>query len=85
MRPGNALRYPGDPRWSRRQLEEGPRNAGSYWPEAGQPGAFGRPLRFAGPGEFTLDPDLADSWEQETRKMTSKKGVKFHNFPPVNG
>jgi peptide/nickel transport system substrate-binding protein len=40
------------------------------------------------PGSFTLEGDLAESWQQTsdtTYVFKLKKGVKFHAKPPVNG
>src|SRR5918994_5751042 len=55
---------------------------------------YGQLVRFAhGPeqkhtADFTIVPDLAEKWEYKnptTLVFTLKKGVKFHNKPPVNG
>src|SRR5918996_4096735 len=40
------------------------------------------------PADFTIVPDLAEKWEYTsptTLVFTLRKGVKFHNKPPVNG
>ncbi len=40
------------------------------------------------PADFTIVPDAAEKWEYQTPTtlvITLKKGVKFHNKPPVNG
>src|ERR671934_2441527 len=40
------------------------------------------------PGTFTLEPDLAERWEaldDTTYVFHLRKGVKWHNKPPVNG
>src|SRR5262245_2186619 len=40
------------------------------------------------PGTFTVEPDLAESWEElddTTYVFHLRKGVKWHNKPPVNG
>jgi peptide/nickel transport system substrate-binding protein len=40
------------------------------------------------PGTFTLEPDLAERWEQPddtTWLFYLRKGVRWHNKPPVNG
>jgi len=40
------------------------------------------------PGVFTVEPDLADRWEQlddATYVFSLRKGVRWHNTPPVNG
>jgi peptide/nickel transport system substrate-binding protein len=40
------------------------------------------------PGSFALEGDLAESWKQTsdtTYVFTLRKGVRFHNKPPVNG
>ena len=40
------------------------------------------------PGTFTLEPDLAERWEQPddtTWLFHLRKGVRWHNKPPVNG
>jgi peptide/nickel transport system substrate-binding protein len=40
------------------------------------------------PADFSILPDLAEKWEQKTPTtvvFTLRKGVKFHNKPPVNG
>ena len=40
------------------------------------------------PADFTIMPDLAEKWEYKTPTtlvFTLRKGVKFHNKPPVNG
>ena len=39
-------------------------------------------------GDFTIVPDLAERWEQKTPTelvFHLRRGVKFHNKPPVNG
>jgi peptide/nickel transport system substrate-binding protein len=55
---------------------------------------YGQLVRFAhGPeqkhtADFTIVPDLAEKWEYKnptTLVFSLKKGVKFHNKPPVNG
>jgi peptide/nickel transport system substrate-binding protein len=55
---------------------------------------YGQLVRFAhGPeqkhtADFTILPDLAEKWEYKTPTtlvFTLRKGVKFHNKPPVNG
>src|SRR5262245_56879925 len=38
--------------------------------------------------DFTITPDLAEKWEYKTPTtvvFTLRKGVRFHNKPPVNG
>src|SRR5918994_866242 len=38
--------------------------------------------------DFTVVPDLAEKWEYKSPTVvvfTLRKGVKFHNKPPVNG
>ncbi|OGK86553.1 MAG: hypothetical protein A2X52_17700 [Candidatus Rokubacteria bacterium GWC2_70_16] len=40
------------------------------------------------PADFSILPDLAEKWEYKTPTslvFTLRKGVKFHNKPPVNG
>src|SRR5499426_3202996 len=40
------------------------------------------------PADFSIVSDLAEKWEHKTQtviEFTLKKGVKFHNKPPVNG
>jgi ABC-type transport system substrate-binding protein len=40
------------------------------------------------PGTFIVEPDLAESWEElddTTYVFHLRKGVKWHNKPPVNG
>src|SRR5215813_2351288 len=40
------------------------------------------------PGTFIVEPDLAERWEaldDTTYIFTLRKGVKWHNKPPVNG
>jgi peptide/nickel transport system substrate-binding protein len=40
------------------------------------------------PADFSIVPDLAEKWEQQSPTVlvfTIRKGVKFHNKPPVNG
>jgi peptide/nickel transport system substrate-binding protein len=40
------------------------------------------------PGTFSVEPDLAESWEEvddTTYVFHLRKGVKWHNKPPVNG
>jgi len=40
------------------------------------------------PADFTVVPDLAEKWEHKSStviEFTLRKGVKFHNKPPVNG
>jgi peptide/nickel transport system substrate-binding protein len=40
------------------------------------------------PADFSIVPDLAEKWEYKSPtviEFTLKKGVKFHNKPPVNG
>ncbi len=40
------------------------------------------------PADFTIVPDLAEKWEYKSPTVidfTIRKGVKFHNKPPVNG
>ncbi len=40
------------------------------------------------PADFTIVSDLAEKWEQKSPTVidfTLKKGVRFHNKPPVNG
>jgi peptide/nickel transport system substrate-binding protein len=40
------------------------------------------------PADFTIVPDLAEKWEYKSPTVidfTLRKGVKFHNKPPVNG
>ena len=40
------------------------------------------------PTDFTILPDLAEKWEYKSPTVivfTLRKGVKFHNKPPVNG
>jgi len=40
------------------------------------------------PADFSIVPDLAEKWEYKnptTLVFTLRKGVKFHNKPPVNG
>ncbi len=40
------------------------------------------------PADFTVVPDLAEKWEYKSPTVidfTLRKGVKFHNKPPVNG
>ena len=40
------------------------------------------------PGTFTVEPDLAERWEQPddlTYVFYLRKGVRWHNTPPVNG
>src|SRR5499426_1191237 len=40
------------------------------------------------PGTFTVEPDLAERWEapdDTTYVFYLRKGVKWHNKPPVNG
>jgi peptide/nickel transport system substrate-binding protein len=40
------------------------------------------------PADFAIVPDLAEKWEYKTPTtlvFTLRKGVKFHNKPPVNG
>ncbi len=40
------------------------------------------------PGVFTVEPDLAERWEQPddtTYVFFLRKGVRWHNVPPVNG
>jgi peptide/nickel transport system substrate-binding protein len=40
------------------------------------------------PADFTIVPDLAEKWEYKSPtvvEFTIRKGVKFHNKPPVNG
>jgi peptide/nickel transport system substrate-binding protein len=42
----------------------------------------------APPGTFTIEPDLAERWEElddTTYVFYLRKGVKWHNKPPVNG
>src|SRR5262244_3567093 len=40
------------------------------------------------PGTFTVEPDLAERWEQPddtTYVFHLRKGVRWHNKPPLNG
>jgi len=40
------------------------------------------------PADFSIVPDLAEKWEYKSPtviEFTLRKGVKFHNKPPVNG
>ena len=40
------------------------------------------------PADFAIVPDLAEKWEYKSPtviEFTLRKGVKFHNKPPVNG
>jgi peptide/nickel transport system substrate-binding protein len=40
------------------------------------------------PADFSIVPDLAEKWEHKSPtviEFTLRKGVKFHNKPPVNG
>jgi ABC-type transport system substrate-binding protein len=40
------------------------------------------------PGSFTVEPDLAERWEEvddTTYVFHLRKGVKWHNKPPLNG
>ncbi|MBI2216052.1 MAG: hypothetical protein HYU51_02040 [Candidatus Rokubacteria bacterium] len=40
------------------------------------------------PADFSIVPDLAEKWEHQSPTVlvfTLRKGVKFHNKPPVNG
>ncbi|MGH7319672.1 MAG: ABC transporter substrate-binding protein [Candidatus Rokuibacteriota bacterium] len=40
------------------------------------------------PGDFSIIPDLAEKWEYKTPTtlvFSLRKGVRFHNKPPVNG
>jgi len=40
------------------------------------------------PADFSVVPDLAEKWEHKSPtvvEFTLRKGVKFHNKPPVNG
>jgi peptide/nickel transport system substrate-binding protein len=55
---------------------------------------YGQLVRFAygpeqkHPADFTIVPDLAEKWEYKnptTLVFTLRKGVRFHNKPPVNG
>src|SRR5919198_3245571 len=55
---------------------------------------YGQLVRFAHgpeqkhPADFTIVPDLAEKWEYKTPTsvvFTLRKGVRFHNKPPVNG
>ena len=42
----------------------------------------------AHPGRFIVEPDLAERWEElddTTYVFHLRKGVKWHNKPPVNG
>lgn len=41
-----------------------------------------------GPADFTIVPDLAEKWDYHSPTVivfTLRKGVRFHNKPPVNG
>jgi ABC-type transport system substrate-binding protein len=40
------------------------------------------------PADFSIVPDLAEKWEHKSPtviEFTLRKGVRFHNKPPVNG
>src|SRR5262249_61390963 len=45
-------------------------------------------LEMRGPGDHRILPDLAEKWEwtnPTTVVFTLRRGVRFHNKPPVNG